>query len=91
MKFANKKFSSNKDRSILNIGIDDCSKACNEELGFECKSFDFCYLNGDCRLNQREASILSPDDVLDSNECDIYESRNKNNNYKIIKFNNLKE
>lgn len=76
MKFSSKKFSSNKQKTILKVNIDDCAKACNDEFSFECLSFDFCYLHGDCRLSK---SRLGNDEqeFVDSSECDIYESENK--------------
>ena len=75
LKYPNKKFSSKKDRTILNLNIDDCAKACMDELGFDCKSFDFCYLHGDCRLSKSEVSEQEINELVESNECDIYLSK----------------
>lgn len=74
IKFADRKFATEKDRTILKVSIDDCAKACNDELGFECLSFDFCFSNGDCRLSK---SKLSNDasEYYSTGECDIYESK----------------
>ena len=48
---------------------------CNELLGAECKTFDFCYLSGDCRLSvqyiENANSTLTP---IQADNCDIYES-----------------
>ena len=72
LKYANKKFAKKPDRVLLGSNIDNCAISCNDELGFECKSFDFCYLNGDCRLNIESLS-LNEQDYTDAFDCDIYE------------------
>ena len=76
LKYPNKMFKTSTDRTTLfNIGIDDCAKACNKDLGFSCKSFDFCYLTGQCRLSKTQID-QNTDETLNANECDIYESMN---------------
>ncbi|CAF0773656.1 unnamed protein product [Brachionus calyciflorus] len=71
-KYTGKTFKTNIDREYFQLNIDDCARACNEELGFECKAFDFCYLHGDCRLSKSIPSD-QPDDFFEINECDVYE------------------
>jgi hypothetical protein len=68
----NKKFQSNKQIYLQNQNIDDCAKFCSEELGFDCLSFDFCYITGDCRLS--DSSLSETEDYITANDCDIYES-----------------
>lgn len=72
-KYTGKAFKKDFDTVFNQLSIDDCAKKCNQELGFECKSFDFCYLHGDCRLSKSKVSS-NPTDFSDSNECDVYES-----------------
>lgn len=67
-----KKFTSNKNIYLLNQNIDECAHACTDQLKFECLSFDFCYISGDCRLSEKLTSN-DPNDYIDSEECDVYE------------------
>lgn len=72
LKFGGKKFSVPQNRILLGSNIDDCARSCNEELGFDCKSFDFCFLSGDCRLSKN--SITNGDQDFDESfDCDVYE------------------
>ena len=64
---------------MLNVNIDDCAKACLDELGFDCQSFDFCYLHGDCRLS-KTVEYENMYMFIDSYECDVYKSEDKNAN-----------
>jgi hypothetical protein len=81
LKIPNSKFKNRNDAVLSKITIDDCAKQCNEHVGFECKSFDFCYINGDCTLSQKEAPEITDSINTDNNEyiqtenCDIYESK----------------
>ena len=61
--------------SISNSNIDDCAKSCMESLSFECKSFEFCYLNGQCRLSSDRINTNSEDLYVIANGCDIYERK----------------
>ena len=71
-------FSQDLDLKLTSLTIDDCAAHCADELGFECQSFEFCYLNGDCRLSKN----LVPSDTKNTTVfapnyyCDIYESKN---------------
>lgn len=73
LRYSNKKFANTKDRSIGQTNIDECARACNNEAAFECKSFDFCYTSGDCRLS-RETVSDDQSQFYTSIECDVYES-----------------
>ncbi len=76
LKLPNRKFSENNYVSILNSNIDDCAKSCMDSLSFECKSFEFCYLNGQCRLNSDKVNPNSQNQYVIANDCDIYERKN---------------
>ncbi len=81
---ANRKLSENNYKiRIQDTNIDDCAKSCSESLSFECKSFDFCYLNGECRLGSEKIDSNSDSKYVIANECDIYE-RKKKHFYSII-------
>lgn len=51
---------------------------CNEELRFECITFDFCYVGGECRLSlnltNSKAGSEPDSDVVSDQQCDVYES-----------------
>lgn len=68
------KFTASQSSEYSDYTIDDCARSCNDQLGLECKSFDFCYLTGQCRLRE---SLLSENstEVMDDQNCDIYESK----------------
>ena len=44
---SNKKFIDDEDAWYSGIAIDDCAKHCDEQIGFECQSFDYCYFSID--------------------------------------------
>ncbi len=74
---------------MLNQNIDECAHACTDQLKFECLSFDFCYISGDCRLSEKLTSN-DPNDYIDSEECDVYESKpNKKEFFNFIIINNI--
>lgn len=57
------------------MSIDDCAITCNNLIGFECESFDYCYLSGECRLTNMSAPSIDDDVILFDDEfCDIYTS-----------------
>ena len=72
LKYGAKKFANSPSRVLLGSNIDNCALSCNVELGFECKSFDFCYMSGDCRLSNNSLST-DDQDYKDSFDCDVYE------------------
>lgn len=73
LSYPSKRFTKSRDRTIAGTNIDDCVRACNNEMGFDCKAFDFCYTNGDCRLSQTEVSDGN-NELTNSFECDVYQS-----------------
>jgi hypothetical protein len=80
LKMANRKFAKSQDKSISKSSIDDCVNSCNNELEFDCQSFDFCYISGDCHLSKSELSD-NMEEYYTTSECDIYES-----NLNLIQF-----
>ena len=60
-------------RVISTSTLEDCAKMCNEELRFECFTFDFCYVKGECRLSLN--SEIGSIDVVNDGQCDVYESK----------------
>lgn len=68
------KFVASQDTEFAKYAIDDCARACNEHLGYECKSFDFCYITGDCRISPRLTDEKDIEYMSDDN-CDVYESK----------------
>lgn len=81
LKLPNSRFSKENDASFSKLSIDDCARLCNEQMSYECKSFDFCYINGDCTLSRNAApsisdSINTSDAYTQAENCDIYESIN---------------
>lgn len=69
----NSKFTSFQPVEFSQITIDDCVAKCNDQVGFDCNMFEFCYQTGDCRLRQYTESENATDYSTDLN-CDIYES-----------------
>ncbi len=64
------------------ITLDECARICNEELRFECLTFDFCYISGECRLS---LNFTTSNDIMADGQCDVYES-NKNKKFISIEF-----
>jgi hypothetical protein len=63
------------DREYTGVSIDDCARTCNEQVGVECKSFDYCYLTGECRLSRAQAPSAENKTAYDPDQnCDIYNS-----------------
>ncbi len=78
LKFKNYEFSEPPITEIFQTSVDDCAKKCNELVGRECKLFSFCYLSGDCMLNRAlGGDELNISAVVESRNCDIYESKFK--------------
>ena len=73
LKQPNQKFLTIKKEYLLSQNIDSCAHACSDELRFECLSFDFCYISGDCRLNDQYLGVEAGQ-FIESYECDVYES-----------------
>ncbi len=82
LKGQNKKFAktSAKETSFVSLTVDDCAKKCNEELTYECATFEYCYLNGDCKIRRDATNDNDPSEFNENNACDIYESKEKVNN-----------
>jgi hypothetical protein len=57
------------------ITLDDCARYCDERIGFECKSFDYCFVNGECKISRNSVLNENPhDEYMYDSYCDIYES-----------------
>ncbi|CAF0875761.1 unnamed protein product [Brachionus calyciflorus] len=66
------KFLTSQEIELSGITIDDCAKACNEQVGFDCNTFDYCFPTGDCRLRKFTQSENASQYAVDLN-CDVYE------------------
>jgi hypothetical protein len=73
----NSKFLKTKEFTLTGVTIDDCAKRCNEQIGLDCKSFDFCYLNGVCSLSKESIDASQKDQAESDDNCDIYQSKYK--------------
>ena len=69
-----KYLSSYQEVEFSSITIDDCARACNEQVGFDCNSFDYCFQTGDCRL-RKFAQAENATEVISDENCDIYDSK----------------
>jgi len=68
-------FTNSKDKDYSGITIDDCARYCIDQIGAECKSFDFCFITGQCRLSHDPApSLENTTEYMSEEYCDIYES-----------------
>ncbi len=78
LKFKNSEFAEVPLDEFFQLSVDDCAKKCNELIGKECKSFNYCYLSSNCQLNtDLSGDQLNNSAIVQSNNCDIYESKIK--------------
>jgi hypothetical protein len=52
--------------------VDDCAKACTDLGAFECQSFEFNYVSGECRLSK--LVFNGDDDIVRAGSSDVYQS-----------------
>ncbi len=71
--FYKNRFKTVTEATFLGYSADDCANACSKESTFQCESFSYCWLNGECRLARKVPA--SNDEVELSESCDIYERK----------------
>ena len=60
------------------MSVDECARACSRQESFICESFDYCYINGECRLSKFQPTDLT--DIVPFDSCEIYASKRSTKN-----------
>lgn len=72
LRFAETRYLTAKDREYSGLSVDECAARCSGERAFSCESFDYCSIDGSCRISKYPAVDIT--DMTPSKTCDIYES-----------------
>lgn len=68
--FKNSRYASRKDRFYNGISVDQCAQNCARENAFNCESFHYCYVSGECMTSRTGPTNIS--DIVKFDPCEIY-------------------